>query len=111
VDQKRPGLRVRFAAAAEIAPESSPSATLNARLTEIGLQGCTVETPAPFEVGTPVLLKIFTDTHYFETKAMVVSAKPAAGMELTFRETKPQFAGVLQKWLLAGLRNPVKTER
>jgi PilZ domain len=109
VDQKRSGLRVRFAAAAEIAPEHSPRATLNAQLTEIGLQGCTVETPAPFDVGTPVVLKIFSDSQYFETKATVVSVKSAAGMELTFRDTKPQFAGVLQRWLLAGMRNPEKT--
>jgi len=110
VDQERRGLRVLFTAAAEIAPDSSPSATVAARVTEISLQGCYLDTPAPFAVGTPVLVKIFDAAEYFEAKATVISVKPAVGMGLAFREAKPHFLAILQKWILAGLRNQEKSE-
>lgn len=110
MDQERRGLRYVFTAAAEIAPEGSPGAGLSTRVTELGLQGCYVETPAPFDAGTPVLVKIFLSLEYFESKATVTYVKPASGMGLAFREVKPNFRAVLQKWLLAAMHNQKKPE-
>jgi hypothetical protein len=110
VDQKRRGLKFSFTAAAEIAPESSPSASVNARVTEISPLGCYLEIPAPFEAGTPVLVKIFRAAEYFEAKATVSQVQPTSAMGLAFREVKPNFRAILQKWILAAMHNQTKPE-
>ena len=105
----RRGFRFSFNAPAEIAQESTPSATVSVRATEISLHGCYVETPAPFGEFTPVFLKIFYANEYFEAKGTVVYVKPATGMGLEFRDLKPHCRIVLQKWILAALQNRSKS--
>jgi PilZ domain len=105
MDQERRGLRFAFVAAAEIAPESSPNATIRANVKELSLHGCYVETPAPFSAQTLVLVKIFKSDAYFEAKATVIYATPALGMGLAFREVKPDFRAVMQKWLRAAMQD------
>jgi len=43
MDQERQGLRFPFVAAAEISPESSPSASITASVKELSLHGCYVD--------------------------------------------------------------------
>ena len=105
VDQERRGLRVLLSVAAEVAPESSPGASVAAQVTELSLHGCYLDTPAPFGATTPVLVKIFNSAEYFEAKAKVIYVKPTLGMGLVFREVKPHFQAILQKWILAALHN------
>lgn len=105
----RRGFRFSFNASAEIAPEGSPSATVNVRATEISLHGCYLETPAPFAEHSPVFVKIFYADEYFEAKGTVIYVKPAVGMGLEFRELKPHCRIVLQRWILAALRNQSKS--
>jgi|SRR5580658_1934763 hypothetical protein len=106
----RRGFRFSLNAAAEVAPEDSPSATVSVRATEISLHGCYLETLAPFAELSSVFVKIFYEDEYFESKGTVVYVKPAAGMGLEFRELKPHCRIVLQKWILAALRNQSKAE-
>jgi hypothetical protein len=110
VDQERRGLRFVFTAAAEIAPENSPGASLATRVAELSLHGCYVETPAPFNADTRVLVKIFNSAEYFEAKATVIYVKPALGMGLAFREVRPNFRAVLQKWILAAMHSQKKPQ-
>jgi PilZ domain len=110
VKQDRRGFRILFNAAAEIAPESSPSASVAVRATELSLSGCYLETPAPFNPDTSVLVKIFNEGEYFEAKGTVTYVKPALGMGLAFREVKPPCRAILQKWILAALHNQSKEE-
>jgi hypothetical protein len=105
----RRGFRFSFDAAAEVAEESSPSATVSVRATEISLHGCYLATPAPFGELTPVFVKIFYADDYFEAKGTVVYVKAAEGMGLEFRDLKPHCRIVLQKWILAALQNRSKT--
>jgi hypothetical protein len=102
VDQEHRGLRFVFTASAEIAPESSPTVFAPARVTELSLRGCFLETSASFELQHPVLLKIHHAEEHFEAEASVLYVKPS-GMGLVFREIKPQFRAVLQKWVLTAL--------
>jgi hypothetical protein len=106
----RRGFRFAVNAAAEIAPENSPSATVSVRVTEISLHGCYLETLSPFAELSPVFVKIFYENEYFEAKSTVIYVKPAQGMGLEFRELKPHCRVVLQKWILAALRNQSKAE-
>jgi hypothetical protein len=102
MDQEHRGLRFAFSASAEIAPESSPTAFVSSRVTELSLRGCFLETSASFELQRPVLVKIFHSGEYFEAPASVLYVKPS-GLGLVFREVKPHFRAVLQKWVLAAL--------
>ncbi|MGB9466143.1 MAG: hypothetical protein WBR10_13610, partial [Candidatus Acidiferrum sp.] len=61
----RRGFRFVVNAAAEIAPEGTPSASVSVRATEISLHGCYLETPAPFAELSPVFVKIFYENEYF----------------------------------------------
>jgi hypothetical protein len=110
MDQDRRGFRFTFDAAAEVAPEGSPSATVSMRATEVSLHGCYLETPAPFAELSPVFVKVFYANEYFEAKATVIYVKPAEGMGLTFRDVKPPCRVILQKWILAALQNRSKAE-
>lgn len=100
----RRGFRFMVNAAADICPEGSPSAGVSARVTELSLHGCQIETPAPFPQGTHVFVKIFHESEYFEAKSTVIYVKPDSGMGVEFRELKPHCKVVLQKWILAALR-------
>ena len=102
MDQDHRGLRFAFSASAEIAPESSPTAVVAARVTELSLRGCFLETSASFEMKRPVLVKMFNSVEYFEAEASVLYVKPS-GLGLVFREIKPHFRAVLQKWVLTAL--------
>jgi len=106
----RRGFRFIIDAAAEIAPESTPSATVSVRATEVSLHGCYLETPAPFSDGTQVFVKIFYEYEYFEAKGTVIYVKATEGMGIEFRDMKPPCRIVLQKWILAALRNQAKAE-
>jgi len=110
MDQDRRGFRFLFDAAAEVAPESSPSASVSVRATEISLHGCYLETLAPFAELTPIFVKLFYADEYFEAKGTVVYVKPALGMGVQFRQVKPPCRIILQKWILTALQNRSKTK-
>ena len=103
-DERRSALRFAFVAEAEVAPENAPKATISARVTQIGLYGCYLETPSPFAAQTPVIVKIFVPGAYFESKATVIHVQAAAGMGLSFREMKPNFRIILRAWVLDSMR-------
>ena len=102
MDQEHRGLRFAFSASAEIAPESSPTACVPARVTELSLRGCFLETSASFELRHPVFLKVHHSEEYFEAEASVLYVNPSV-MGLVFREIKPDFRAILQKWVLTAL--------
>jgi hypothetical protein len=104
VDQQTRRLRFLFTASAEVASENSP----NASVAELSLNGCHLDISAPFAARTPVFVKIFTPTQYFEAKATVIYVNPSMGMGVVFREGKPGFLAVLKEWLLAAMQNQKK---
>lgn len=110
MDQERRGLRFAFSASAEIAPESSPTAFVSASVTELSLRGCFLETSASFEMQSPVLVKIYEAGEYFEAEASVLYLNPT-GVGLVFREVKPHFRAVLQKWILTALDKQAGTRK
>jgi hypothetical protein len=102
VEKERRGLRFAFSASAEIAPASSPTAFVPARVTELSFRGCFLETSAAFVLQRPVLVKIIHSGEFFEAEASVLYVN-SSGTGLVFREIKPHFRAVLQKWILAAL--------
>ena len=74
-----------------------------ARVKELSLNGCYVDTESAYPIGTSLSIKLFTATEFFEAQASVIYCQPELGMGLMFRETKPYYLMVLRKWLLAAM--------
>jgi len=99
MDQERRGApRYPFIASAEVF-EEKVGTRLAARISDLSATGCYVDTINPLVGGTPVRLKIQTETHVFEAPATVVYSVPHLGMGLQFGEVLPNAQNVLQSWL------------
>jgi len=83
---------------------------LPARVTELSLQGCFLETPASFEEQRHVYLKIREAGETFEAEAVVLYTRPS-GLGLIFREVKPRHREVLQNWILKALDRQLEAQQ
>lgn len=106
MDREPRGLRFPFEAGAEIIPEESHE-PVPARVTELSLRGCLMETTAVLKEKQRVQVKIVRGDEYFEGYVTVLYVRPN-GVGLVFGEMKPHFRGILQNWLLSALDNQVK---
>jgi hypothetical protein len=75
-------------------------------VSDIGMNGCFIETPNPSPEGTQIFLKIFKDTDFFESSATVAYSEPNRGMGLQFRDVNPLLLPTLQKWILEAMNAP-----
>jgi hypothetical protein len=76
---------------------------MKARISDLSASGCYVDTINLLPGGTPVHVRIFTDSQIFEAPATVVYSHTHLGMGLRFSEVRPVFQSVLQNWLPAGI--------
>ena len=74
-----------------------------ARVKELSLNGCYVDTKNPYPLGASLAIKLFTEREFFEAQASVVYSNPNLGMGLMFQDTKPYYVMVLRKWLLSAM--------
>lgn len=105
MEQERRVLRLPFDARAEFAREESPSKSVTARVTDLSLNGCFIQTTFPSPLNSLIMVKIFQDGVYFESKARVVHIQEASGMGISFRELTPHCQSVLHKWILSAMRS------
>ena len=96
--ERRRAPRFPFIASAEVLSESAGT-RLAARISDISATGCYVDTINPLVDGTPVRLKILTESHVFEAPATVVYSVAHLGMGLKFGEVLQNSQDVLQNWL------------
>ena len=96
--EQRSVKRAPFVASAEVT-EILSGTRLSARISELGVGGCYVDTMNPFPEGTHVALRIVRDQGFFEAKAKVVYCHPACGMGLAFTEMPGDQRSVLEEWL------------
>jgi hypothetical protein len=96
--KRRAVRRCPFVASAEVT-ELSSKTRLSARISELGLGGCYVETMNPFSEGSLVQLRILRDQGVFEAKAKVVYTHSNFGMGLAFTEMVPNQRSLLEDWL------------
>lgn len=90
--------RYPFSAPASLIPESGTA--VDARVTELSLYGCYLNSLAALPSRTRVLVKIFAaDGEYFEANATVIYSGSNVGMGLVFRQVNEQFLAVLREWL------------
>jgi PilZ domain-containing protein len=96
--KKRAVLRCQLVASAEVT-EPISGTRLSARVSELGLGGCYIETLNPFPDGTLVHLRILRDQGVFEAKAKVVYSQGSFGMGLAFGEMAANQRSLLEDWL------------
>ena len=101
MNQEKRGLRFAFSADAELVLGGSAHRN-PARVTELSLRGCYVESSIPLREQQHVQLKIFHLGQYFEAPAEVIYLK-ANGAGFVFGDVKLHFRDVLQEWVLAAL--------
>jgi hypothetical protein len=94
--------RYPFAGSIEMR-EGTSADKRTARVKELSLNGCYVDTESPYPIGASLAIKLFTETEFFEAQASVIYFHPNQGMGLMFRETKPYYLMILRKWLLAAM--------
>jgi hypothetical protein len=102
VKPERSTPRFPFIAPAEIFSDLGPGA--GATVKEISLYGCYLDFMNTYPARTHVTVKIFWDSTFFEAKGTVIYAKPDVGIGVAFRDVKPEFLRVLQKWLLKAMQ-------
>jgi hypothetical protein len=95
---RRRAPRFPFIASAEVLSESAGT-RLAARISDISATGCYVDTINPLMDGTPVRVRILTETQVFEAPATVVYSHSHLGMGFNFRDVLPDSQDVLQNWL------------
>jgi hypothetical protein len=100
--ERRRTPRYPFAGSIEMRQGTSED-KITAKVSELSLNGCYVETEDPHPVGTALVVKVFTPTEFFEGLASVVYLQEKQGMGLMFKDTKPYYLMVLRKWLLAAM--------
>jgi len=101
-EERRRTPRYTFAGAIEMRHGTSADKIV-AKVRELSLNGCYVETVSPYPIGTVLGVKVFTATEFFEAQSTVIYVDEKEGMGLMFRETKPYFIAVLRKWLLSAM--------
>src|SRR5437879_12545033 len=79
--------------------ELSSGTRLPARTSELGLNGCYIDTLELFPVGTLVQLRILKDNGVFETSGKVLYCHPGIGMGLVLVGSTPDQRGVLGGWV------------
>jgi PilZ domain len=100
--EKRLTPRFPFVASAELTEEGS-DARLTCRVSELSLHGCYIDMLNTLPEGTTVLVKVFAEGEFLESKAVVTYTHPRLGMGLSFHGLKPDFLPVLKGWLLKAM--------
>jgi PilZ domain len=96
--ERRGAARHPFIASAEETDLASGT-RLSARVSELSLKGCYLDTLNPFPKGTQIRLVIFHGGATFTVPATVVYPQPNMGMGVVFSAVEPEQLEVLTKWL------------
>jgi hypothetical protein len=96
--ERREAPRHPFIASAEEIDLAS-GARLSARVSELSLKGCYLDTLDPFPKGTQIRLVIFHGGATFTALATVIYPQPNMGMGVEFSAVEPEQLKVLLKWL------------
>ena len=96
--ERRGAPRHPFMASAEETDLASGT-RLSARVSELSLKGCYLDTLNPFPKGTKIRLVIFHGGATFTVHDTVIYPQPNMGMGVVFSAVEPEQVEVLTKWL------------
>ena len=100
--ERRGNLRWSFVAPVELM-DMRAGIRIQARTSDLSLNGCYIDTLNPFPVGTSVRLRISKGEEPFEVQAHVSSQHPGSGMGVVFRDIAPAYRSTLECWLCESL--------
>ena len=100
MEQRRRAPRFPFSAHADVLNNGTAQST---RVTDLSLYGCYLESACGLSPGAHITVKITADSQFFEAGATVVFSEPNSGIGVMFRDVKPVFLPILQKWLRQAL--------
>ena len=100
--ERRGNLRWSFVAPVELI-DIRAGIRIQARTSDLSLNGCYIDTLNPFPVGTSVRLRICKGQEPFEVQANVSSQHPGSGMGVVFRDIAPAYRSTLECWLCESL--------
>jgi hypothetical protein len=93
-DERRGAPRYGFTATAEVVDMNSRT-RMNTRISDLSMEGCYVDTNAPFPVRTKVRIRVTASKKTFETQGVVVYSLPNMGMGIAFDKPEPSHAALL----------------
>ena len=96
--ERRAGRRSAFVAPVEL-EEMRTGARIKARTSDLGMQGCYVDTLNPLPVGSGVRMQIQRSGKVLDALATVISRHAGSGMGLVFGEFREAQRAVLESWL------------
>jgi hypothetical protein len=97
-EKKRAVRRCQLVASAEVT-EREAQTLLSARLSEIGLGGCYVDTLSPFPDGTLVYIRVIRDGGAFECEGKVAYVHASFGMGIAFTNIALDQRRMLENWI------------
>jgi len=97
-DDRRGAPRYAFTATAEVVDMGSRT-RMNTRISDLSMDGCYVDTNAPFPVRTKVRIRVSASKKTFETLGTVVYSLPNMGMGIAFTTQEPIQRDILKKWI------------
>jgi hypothetical protein len=95
---KRSTPRYPFSTGGE-AFDTQANVRVTGRLSDIGRNGCYMDTISPFAVDAAIALAVTKEGRTFKTKAKVVYSLNGMGMGMMFTTTEPDQVRVLEAWL------------
>jgi hypothetical protein len=95
---RRLDLRVAFIAPVEVI-DLRTGLRFQGKTSDLGSNGCYVDTLNPFPEGTGIKLRIYSGTERLEVRAVVSARYAGSGMGLAFRELTPAQRAILESWL------------
>jgi hypothetical protein len=97
-EKKRAVRRIQLVATAEVTARDTDT-LLSARMSELGLGGCYVDTLSPFPTGTLIHVRIIRDGGAFECEAKVVYIHEGFGMGIAFTNMALDQRRMLENWI------------
>src|ERR1700733_16032015 len=97
-DDRRAAPRYGFTATAEVVDMHSRT-RMNTRISDLSMEGCYVDTNAPFPVRTKVRIRVTASKKTFETQGAVVYSLPNMGMGIAFDQPEASHAAILRSWI------------
>ncbi len=98
-DARRRGVRRAVNRYPVVATELGSGVRLQGRMSDLGMQGCYVETSNPFPVGTLVRLGLVNSGKSLEITGRICHSQPMLGMGLAFLDLKFDQLVMLEGWL------------
>jgi len=97
-DDRRHSGRHMVSTVAQVVDLSS-GASLNTRVSDLGLGGCYLDTLTPLPIGADVRLGLLKDKKVIEVNGRIIYSHPGLGMGVAFTDATPEQRFEIERWV------------